>query len=159
VLFRTAKTLESKRAELTAVMVLESGKPWLEADADVAEAIDFLNYYARQALSLFQPRKPGHDIGEDDTYLYEPRGVCAVIGPWNFPIAIPCGMFSAAIVTGNTAALKPAEQSSLIAQYLFRAFLEAGLPPRAAAFPRTQRIAATTSSCGTGYVTPPVHSR
>src|SRR5439155_19012214 len=62
VLFRTAKTLESKRAELTAVMVLESGKPWLEADADVAEAIDFLNYYARQALLLFQPRKPGYDI-------------------------------------------------------------------------------------------------
>lgn len=134
ILFKTAEILESKRPELTAVMVFESGKPWQEADADIAEAIDFLNYYALQASTLFQPRKLGRNIGEDDTYLYEPRGVCAVISPWNFPLAIPCGMFSAAIVTGNPTALKAAEQSSLVAQHLFRAFLEAGLPPEAAAF-------------------------
>jgi RHH-type proline utilization regulon transcriptional repressor/proline dehydrogenase/delta 1-pyrroline-5-carboxylate dehydrogenase len=134
VLLRTADILEAQRAELTALIVLEAGKPWLEADADVAEAIDFLRYYAVQAKKLFEGKPAPNIAGEHNSYFYEPRGVCAVISPWNFPLAIPCGMFAAALVCGNCAILKPAEQTSRIAQRLFAAFLQAGLPPEAAAF-------------------------
>lgn len=134
VLKRTAGILENRRKLLTALIVVEAGKPWSEADGDVAEAIDFLNYYADQAVKLFHGQELPSPAGELNRYLYEPRGVTAVIGPWNFPLAIPCGMFSAALVTGNTAILKPAEQSSAIACELFRAFLDAGLPAHAAAF-------------------------
>jgi RHH-type proline utilization regulon transcriptional repressor/proline dehydrogenase/delta 1-pyrroline-5-carboxylate dehydrogenase len=134
VLFKTAEVLNRRRPELVALIILETGKPWTEADADVCEAMDFLNYYALQARSLFQPRKMGNLAGEDNLYFYEPRGVCAVISPWNFPSSIPCGMFSAALVTGNCAVLKPAKQSPVIAYELFRAFQEAGLPAGAAAF-------------------------
>lgn len=134
ILNRTAEILEERRAHLTAVIVLEAGKPWAEADADVAEAIDFLHYYSREAASLFRTRALGDAPGEVNRYFYEPRGVTAVISPWNFPLAIPCGMFAAALVTGNCAVLKPAEQTSLIAKYLFDAFLDAGLPADCAAF-------------------------
>lgn len=134
ILYKTAIILEERRSELTALMILETGKPWTEADADVAEGIDFLNYYALQAIDLFKSRELNPLAGEDDFYFYEPRGVCVVIGPWNFSLAIPCGMFAAALVTGNCALVKPAEQSSLIAAELFRAFQDAGLPPMAAAF-------------------------
>ena len=134
ILFKTAEILFQRRAELTALMVLETGKPRMEADADVAEAIDYLHYYGLHAPALVRPQKLGHLAGEENLYFYEPRGVCAVISPWNFPLAIPCGMFSAALVTGNCAVLKPAEQSSAVAAELFRAFREAGLPADAAAF-------------------------
>ncbi len=134
VLYKTAQILEERRSGLTALMILETGKPWAEADADVAEGIDFLNYYALQAIELFKTRETNSLPGEDDFYFYEPRGVCAVIGPWNFSLAIPCGMFAAALVTGNCPVLKPAEQSSLIAWELFRAFQEGGLPTGAGAF-------------------------
>lgn len=134
ILFHAAELLDERRAELTALEILEAGKPWAEADADVAEAIDFLNYYAHEALALFKPRRLGDYPGELNHLFYEPRGVAAVICPWNFPLAIPCGMFAAALVTGNTVALKPAEQTPLIASYLFETFLEAGLPRQAAAF-------------------------
>lgn len=133
VLFKTAAILDRRRAELTALIVLETGKPWPGADADVTEAIDFLNYYALQARSLFKTRRLSDLAGEENLYFYEPRGVAAVISPWNFSVAIPCGMFSAALVTGNCAVLKPAEQSSLVARELFRAFQDAGLPAEAAA--------------------------
>jgi RHH-type proline utilization regulon transcriptional repressor/proline dehydrogenase/delta 1-pyrroline-5-carboxylate dehydrogenase len=134
ILVGAAEILQTRRAELTALIIHEAGKPWTGADADVAEAIDFLNYYARQAATLFAPQRSSALAGEDNRYSYEPRGVCAVIGPWNFPLAIPAGMFSAALVTGNCAALKPAGPTPRIARELYRAFLDAGLPPQAAAF-------------------------
>lgn len=134
ILFKAAQILEKRREEFTAVMILEAGKPWIEADADVAEAIDFLNYYALAAEGLGIARKPGGMTGEDNRYFYEPRGITAVISPWNFPLAIPCGMFAAALVTGNCAILKPAEQTSFVASLLFEVFLQAGLPPTVAAF-------------------------
>lgn len=134
VLFKTAEILEEKRDSLTALIVLEVGKQWKDADADVAEAIDFLNYYAREALRLGHTLRLGDIPGEENCYFYEPRGVCIVISPWNFPVAIPCGMFAAALVTGNTVLLKPAEQSSLVASKLFECFQEAGLPEGVAAF-------------------------
>jgi RHH-type proline utilization regulon transcriptional repressor/proline dehydrogenase/delta 1-pyrroline-5-carboxylate dehydrogenase len=134
ILRKTAALLEDKREEAISLIILEAGKPWVEADGDVAEAIDFLNYYAREAVRLMAPRAMGDLPGEDNSYFYEPRGITLVISPWNFPLAIPCGMLSAALVTGNCAILKPAEQTSLIAQFLFETFLSAGLPPEAAAF-------------------------
>ncbi len=130
----TASLMEERRTMFTAAIILEAGKPWAEADGDVAEAIDFLNYYALEAERILVTQHPGQMVGEDNSYFYEPRGVCAVIAPWNFPLAIPCGMFAAALVTGNTAVLKPAEQTSWIARLLFDCFLDAGLPARAAAF-------------------------
>jgi RHH-type proline utilization regulon transcriptional repressor/proline dehydrogenase/delta 1-pyrroline-5-carboxylate dehydrogenase len=134
VLFRTAEVLEDKRAELTALIIVECGKPWAEADADVAEAIDFCRYYALGAQSVLEPQTVFALPGEDNRMVYEGRGVCAVVGPWNFPCAIPCGMMAAALVTGNTVALKPAEQAPVVAHFVFQAFLEAGLPPDVAAF-------------------------
>jgi RHH-type proline utilization regulon transcriptional repressor/proline dehydrogenase/delta 1-pyrroline-5-carboxylate dehydrogenase len=134
VLLRAAELMEQRRAELAALMVMECGKPWLDADADVAEAIDFCRYYAHAARELFQPRSLCPFDGEEDHLLHEPRGICGVIGPWNFPLAIPCGMFSAALVTGNAVVLKPAEQSPLVAARLFDTFREAGMPDNVAAF-------------------------
>lgn len=134
ILFKAAKIMQSKRAELSAIIILEAGKPWTEADGDVVEAIDFLNYYAHQALKLFNTPLQTNIPGEQNSYTYEARGVCVVICPWNFPLAIPCGMFVAALVTGNCAILKPAEQTSLIAKEFFNILLVAGLPPQAAAF-------------------------
>ncbi len=135
VLFRAAELLEERRFELMATMVLEEGKQWPEADFDVTEAIDFCNYYALQALKLARVQIPASEIpGERNLYFYEPRGVTAVISPWNFPLSIPCGMFAASLVTGNPTLLKPAEQSSVIASQLFQCFLDAGLPPDVAAF-------------------------
>ncbi|MCB0323243.1 MAG: aldehyde dehydrogenase family protein, partial [Bdellovibrionales bacterium] len=89
---------------------------------------------ADEAARLFQPRPLGTFPGEHNIYTYEPRGVAVVISPWNFPLAIPCGMFAAALVTGNTVVLKPAEQTSFIAKLLFEAFLDAGMPSQVAAF-------------------------
>ncbi len=134
ILRRAAVIMEERRDELAATMILEAGKGWIEADADVGEAIDFLNYYAAEATRLFQARRLGHYPGEDNRLFYEGRGITSVICPWNFPLAIPCGMFSAAIVTGNVAALKPSGLTCLIASKLFSIMLEAGLPPEAAAF-------------------------
>jgi len=129
-----ADLIEQERTSLSALITLECGKPWVEADADVAEAIDFCRYYAGQALEMGNELDCCPMDGEEDHYFYEPRGVCAVIGPWNFPLAIPCGMMSAALVTGNTVILKPAEQSNLVAARLFDMFLEAGMPGNVAAF-------------------------
>lgn len=134
VLFRAAELLEKRRVELCAIIIVESGKSWTEADADLSEAVDFCNYYALEALRLARPQKLGDYPGENNTLIYEPRGVTAVIAPWNFPLAIPCGMFAASLVMGNPTLLKPAEQSSRIASELFDTFLAAGLPPQAAAF-------------------------
>jgi RHH-type transcriptional regulator, proline utilization regulon repressor / proline dehydrogenase / delta 1-pyrroline-5-carboxylate dehydrogenase len=127
VLFRAAGAARRRRFELAAWEVYEVGKPWREADADVAEAIDFLEFYGREMLRLAVPRR--RDVpGERNEYFYEPRGVAAVIAPWNFPLAILTGMTAAALVTGNTVVMKPAEQSSVIGLRLMELFEEAGLP-------------------------------
>ncbi len=129
VLFRAADLMRRERCPLAALLVLEVGKPWREADADVAEAIDFLEYYGRDMLRLAAPQTMGDVPGETNLYFYEPRGVAAVIAPWNFPLAILCGMTAAALVTGNTVIMKPASPAPLIAWELTRILREAGLPP------------------------------
>jgi RHH-type proline utilization regulon transcriptional repressor/proline dehydrogenase/delta 1-pyrroline-5-carboxylate dehydrogenase len=127
-LFRAAAAARRRRFELAAWEVYEVGKPWREADADVAEAIDFLEFYGREMLRMAVPRR--RDVpGERNEYFYEPRGVVAVIAPWNFPLAILTGMTAAALVTGNTVVMKPAEQSSVMGLRLMELFEEAGLPP------------------------------
>jgi RHH-type proline utilization regulon transcriptional repressor/proline dehydrogenase/delta 1-pyrroline-5-carboxylate dehydrogenase len=119
--------LRERRFELAAWEVYECGKPWAEADADVAEAIDFCNYYAQEMRRLAVPRQC--DVpGEENSYFYRPRGVVVVIAPWNFPLAILTGMTVAAVVTGNTVVMKPAEQSPVIAAKLFEIIEEIGIP-------------------------------
>jgi RHH-type proline utilization regulon transcriptional repressor/proline dehydrogenase/delta 1-pyrroline-5-carboxylate dehydrogenase len=126
-LFAAAKEMRRRRFELAAWEVYECGKPWREADADVAEAIDFCDYYAHEMIRLANPIR--HDVpGEDNEYFYEPRGVTVVIAPWNFPLAILCGMTTAALVTGNPVIMKPAEQSSVVAAKLMEIFRDIGLP-------------------------------
>jgi RHH-type proline utilization regulon transcriptional repressor/proline dehydrogenase/delta 1-pyrroline-5-carboxylate dehydrogenase len=127
-LFRAADVMRRRRFELAAWEVYECGKQWREADADVAEAIDYCDYYGREMLRLAPPRHRDAP-GEENLYFYEPRGVVTVIAPWNFPLAILCGMTAAALVTGNTAVMKPAEQSSVIGAKLMEIFQEVGLPP------------------------------
>jgi RHH-type proline utilization regulon transcriptional repressor/proline dehydrogenase/delta 1-pyrroline-5-carboxylate dehydrogenase len=116
-----------RRFELAAWIVFESGKPWRDADADVAEAIDFCMYYAMQMRRLAEGKRV-HVPGEENLYFYRPRGVAVVIAPWNFPLAILTGMTAAALVTGNTVVMKPAEQSPVIAAKLMELFRDAGLP-------------------------------
>ncbi|MFP5518751.1 MAG: proline dehydrogenase family protein [Bdellovibrionia bacterium] len=116
------------RFKLIAEQVLEVGKPWAEADADITEAIDFCRYYARHMRELQKPQRVGSAPGEVSLYQYKPRGVTAVIAPWNFPLAILCGMVAAAAVTGNTVVMKPAEQSSVVAWGLMQMIQEAGFP-------------------------------
>ena len=106
----------------------ECAKPWPEADGDVCEAIDFLEYYAREAVALDEGRALVQVPGERNTMRYAPRGVAAVIAPWNFPLAIPCGMTAAALAAGNAAVLKPAEQSPASAGALVEALHAAGVP-------------------------------
>ena len=125
---RIAAGLRDRRFELSAWATHECGKPWREADADIAEAIDFCEYYALEMERMSKPQR--RDMpGEDNEYFYEPRGVAVVIAPWNFPLAILCGMTTAAVVAGNTVIMKPAEQSSIIAAKFMEVIVEAGLPP------------------------------
>jgi RHH-type transcriptional regulator, proline utilization regulon repressor / proline dehydrogenase / delta 1-pyrroline-5-carboxylate dehydrogenase len=130
-LLGAAQWMRERRLELAALEVRECAKPWREADADVCEAIDFLEYYARGAIEL----EPGPELvqvpGERNELRYHPRGVAAVISPWNFPIAIACGMTAAALATGNTAVLKPAEQSPGCALMIVTALRAGGVPPEA----------------------------
>jgi RHH-type proline utilization regulon transcriptional repressor/proline dehydrogenase/delta 1-pyrroline-5-carboxylate dehydrogenase len=129
VLVRAADELRRRRLELAALEVRECAKPWAEADADVCEAIDFLEYYARGAIALDRGPEILQAAGERNTMRYVARGVAAVISPWNFPIAIPTGMTAAALAVGNAAVLKPAEQSPGCALAIAEAFSAAGLPP------------------------------
>src|SRR5437868_11638872 len=126
---RAAAIMERRRYELSAVEVLEVGKPWAEADGDIREAMDFCRFYAAQMRRLGRPRLTQHVPGEDSYHHYSPRGVALVISPWNFPTAILCGMASAALVTGNTVIMKPSEQSIICAAMLMQVFEEAGVPP------------------------------
>ncbi|MBH0209101.1 MAG: aldehyde dehydrogenase family protein, partial [Nitrospira sp.] len=125
---RVAELMRRRRYELAAWEILEVGKPWREADADVAEAIDFLEFYAQQMARLSEPLRLGQYPGELNQQWYRPRGVTAVIAPWNFPLAIPTGMISAALVTGNTVLFKPSERASLLGVLLTDLFHEAGVP-------------------------------
>lgn len=133
VLVRAAALMRQRKHELAAWEVFECAKPWREADADVAEAIDFCEFYAREMLRL--DRADHRDVpGETNALEHLPRGVAVVIPPWNFPLAIPCGMVVAALVAGNTVALKPAEQSPVMAWHLVQILREAGLPPEVLAY-------------------------
>ena len=134
VLFRAAAIMRRRRDELAALEVFEAGKPQPEADADVCEAIDFCEYYGREALRLGAGVPLLQVPGETNAYRYRPRGIGAVIAPWNFPLAIPTGMVTAALVTGNAVLFKPAEQTPGIAFRLVQILLEAGLPPEMLAF-------------------------
>jgi 1-pyrroline-5-carboxylate dehydrogenase len=128
IMLRAAAIMRRRRFELLAWEVYEGGKPWAEADAQVAEAIDFLEYYAREMLRL----KDGVEIysvpGEESRYFYQPMGVGVVIAPWNFPTAILTGMSSAALVTGNTVIMKPSEFTSVLGAKLMEVYEEAGVP-------------------------------
>lgn len=128
VLFRAAALMRRKRFELNAVEILEVGKPWPEADADVAEAIDFLEYYAREMLRYGVEHPVVKIPGEKGKLVYVPLGVGVVIPPWNFPLAILAGMTSAAIVTGNAVVLKPSSDSPWIGWKFVEIMEEAGLP-------------------------------
>lgn len=122
-----AAEMRNHRFELAAWEVHECGKPWAEADADVAEAIDFCMYYADQIRKL----AGGHRVdrpGEENVYSYRPRGVAAIIAPWNFPLAILTGMTAAALATGNTVIMKPAEQSSVVGYRLMEVLQNVGIP-------------------------------
>jgi RHH-type proline utilization regulon transcriptional repressor/proline dehydrogenase/delta 1-pyrroline-5-carboxylate dehydrogenase len=123
--------MRARRLELAALAVRECAKPWAEADGDVCEAIDFLEYYARQAIEIGDGAQLLQVPGERNTMRYEPRGVAAVISPWNFPLAIACGMTAAAFVTGNATILKPAEQSPACGAVVVDSLLQAGAPPGA----------------------------
>ncbi|MGH9072841.1 MAG: bifunctional proline dehydrogenase/L-glutamate gamma-semialdehyde dehydrogenase, partial [Acidimicrobiales bacterium] len=134
VLFRTAGWLRAHREEVVALEVFEAGKPWGEADGDVCEAVDFCEYYGREMLRLGQGGAVESPPGEANALRYQAKGVGVVISPWNFPLAIPCGMVVAALVAGNAVVLKPAEQTPAVAGMLVRALLESGLPPGALSF-------------------------
>ena len=123
-----AAWLRERRLELAALEVRECAKPWPEADGDVCEAIDFLEYYAREALALDSAPPLIQVAGERNEMRYAARGVAAVISPWNFPLAIPCGMTAAALATGNAVVLKPAEQSPACALLLVKALRAGGVP-------------------------------
>src|ERR687897_293424 len=128
VLLRAAAIMRRRKFEMLAWEVHEGGKPWAEADAQFAEAVDFLEYYAREMLRL----KDGVEIyavpGEESRYFYQPMGVGVVIAPWNFPTAILTGMSSAAVVTGNTIIMKPSEFTSVLGAKVMEIFEEAGAP-------------------------------
>ncbi|NJD91892.1 MAG: L-glutamate gamma-semialdehyde dehydrogenase [Geobacter sp.] len=127
-LLKAAEVARRRVFELSAWQVLEIGKQWDQAYADVAEAIDFLEYYAREMIRYGKPQRVGHAPGELNHYFYEPKGLAAIIAPWNFPLAISMGMASAAIVTGNPVIFKPSAITGIIGHHLVEIFREAGLP-------------------------------
>jgi RHH-type proline utilization regulon transcriptional repressor/proline dehydrogenase/delta 1-pyrroline-5-carboxylate dehydrogenase len=126
---RAADIMHRRRFELSALEVFEVGKAWAEADGDIREAMDFCRFYAHEMRVIGRPRLTQHVLGEESYQHYWPRGVAMIIAPWNFPMAILCGMTTAALVTGNTVIMKPAEQSAVIGAMLMEIFEEAGVPP------------------------------
>jgi 1-pyrroline-5-carboxylate dehydrogenase len=128
-LFRTAALMRERKHEFSAWMIYEVAKPWPEADGDTAEAIDFLEFYAREMLRYASEQPLVKIPGEQSHLEYIPLGVGAVIPPWNFPCAIMAGMTAAAIVTGNTVVLKPSSDAPAIAYKFFELLEEAGMPP------------------------------
>lgn len=128
ILFRAAAILRRRKHEFSAYLVKEVGKPWKEADADTAEAIDFLEYYARQMISLQNGVPVLSRSGERNTFRYIPLGVGLIISPFNFPLAIMAGTTVAAIVTGNTVILRPSDRAPVVAAKFVEVMEEAGLP-------------------------------
>jgi 1-pyrroline-5-carboxylate dehydrogenase len=128
-LLRAAARIRASKDDWNAYLVLEVGKPWMEADADTAEAIDFLEFYAREALRLAHPPALTPIAGERNRLAYLPLGVGVVLPPWNFAFAIMAGMSAAAIVTGNTVILKPSPDAAVIAARFVDLLHELGLPP------------------------------
>ena len=139
ILLRAAQWLRERRLEAAALAVRECAKPWPEADADVCEAIDFLEYYARGAVDLAQGAPLLQPPGERNELRWDARGIVAVISPWNFPVAIALGMTAAGLATGNAVVLKPAEQSPACGHVIVDALVQAGAPPRARG-PRGPRV-------------------
>jgi RHH-type transcriptional regulator, proline utilization regulon repressor / proline dehydrogenase / delta 1-pyrroline-5-carboxylate dehydrogenase len=134
VLDKIAEKLRDNRVRLSCIMTLEVGKNFKESDADLCEAVDFCTYYAAEYRKLMQGKEVESALGEKNTYLYKSRGRALVIAPWNFPLAILCGMVVAPLVCGSTVILKPAEQSSRIAEEFYKLMLEAGVPANVIAF-------------------------
>ena len=132
-LMAAAAAAREERDELSALEVLEAGKAWEEADADVCEAIDYLEYYARHMIRLGRGSELGV-AGEPSRLLYSPRGVAVVIAPWNFPLAISVGLVSAALVAGNTVVYKPSSRTPVTGSRVHALFARAGLPPGALNF-------------------------
>jgi RHH-type transcriptional regulator, proline utilization regulon repressor / proline dehydrogenase / delta 1-pyrroline-5-carboxylate dehydrogenase len=128
VLERAADLMTERRFALNALEVFEAGKPWIEADADISEAIDFCRYYAAEMRRLERPQVTQRVPGESCLQMHTPRGVGVVIAPWNFPLAILTGLTAAPLVAGNTVIMKPAEQTTLIAAALMDILVEAGVP-------------------------------
>lgn len=128
ILCRAAAALRKRRDELAGMVIREAGKTWREADADICEAIDFCEYYAAQARQLLAPRTLGPGLGETNQLHYLPRGIAAVICPWNFPAAILTGMTAACLVTGNVVLLKPSSQTPAVAWALCEILWQSGVP-------------------------------
>ncbi len=129
IVLRAAEAIRRRRDDFNALLVLEVGKTWIEADADTAEAIDFIEFYAREAIRYAEAPPLTTLIGEENRLAYIPLGVGIVIPPWNFAFAIMAGMTTAAIVTGNTVVLKPSSDSPIIAAAFVELLGEMGLPP------------------------------
>lgn len=128
ILFRAAAITRRRKHEFSALLVKEAGKPWKEADADTAEAIDFMEFYARKMIELKNGKLVLSRQGERNQYIYTPTGVTVVIPPWNFLFAIMAGTTVAPIVTGNTVVLKPASNTPITAAWFVNVLEEAGLP-------------------------------
>jgi 1-pyrroline-5-carboxylate dehydrogenase len=130
ILLRAAELFRERKFEFDAWLVYETGKTWPEADADVSEAIDFCEYYARQMMRLAKPDPLVQLPGETDELFYLPLGVGVIVPPWNFPLAIMVGMTTAALVAGNTVVIKPSSDSPTIAAKFAEVLLDAGFPPQ-----------------------------
>ncbi|HTP05321.1 MAG TPA: proline dehydrogenase family protein [Nitrospirota bacterium] len=128
-LFKAAEEMRKRRVELAALEVMEVGKTWKDADGDVCEAIDYLEYYGREMIRLGNLKILGDYPGEENEYRYQPKGIGVVIAPWNFPLAIATGMTSAAIVSGNCVIFKPSGLSPITGYKLFEIFKSIGLAP------------------------------
>jgi 1-pyrroline-5-carboxylate dehydrogenase len=133
-IFRAAHIIRERKFDLAALVCYEVGKTWPEADADIAETIDFLEFYGREMLRLAEPQKLTPQRGERNYLVYIPLGVGVIIPPWNFPCAIMAGLVAASLVTGNTVVLKPASDSPTIAAKFVDVLFEAGIPKEAVNF-------------------------
>jgi 1-pyrroline-5-carboxylate dehydrogenase len=133
-IFRAAQIVRERKYELNALVCYEVGKTWIEADADIAETVDFCEFYGREMLRLAEPQRLTPMRGERNYLVYIPLGVGVVIPPWNFPCAIMAGLVAASLVTGNTVVLKPASDSPTIAAKFIDILYEAGIPKEAVNF-------------------------
>ncbi|MYL40600.1 L-glutamate gamma-semialdehyde dehydrogenase [Virgibacillus salexigens] len=134
VLFRTAAIVRRKKYEFASILVYDAGKPWRQADADIAEGIDFLEYYGREMIKLAEGKWVEDRPNENNSYFYQPLGPGVAIPPWNFAFAIVCGTTVGPLVAGNTVLLKPSENTPVIAYKLVEALMEAGVPDGAIHF-------------------------